>query len=70
MAGYAYSVSIYPLSPCMILYAYMRFIDFGSFWAVFVIRDPAKPQADWEQEELIRRCDTGRNGLSDAESIR
>ena len=54
----------------MILYAFMRFSDFGSFWVVFVIRDPAKPQADWEQEELIRRCDTGRNGLSEAKSIR
>lgn len=26
-------------------------------------------QADWEQEELIRRCDTGRNGLPETYEI-
>ena len=26
-------------------------------------------EADWEQEELIRRCDTGRNGLCAAQRL-
>ena len=34
----------------------------------FMVGAPSE-QADWEQEELIRRCDTGRNGLPETYEI-
>ena len=34
----------------------------------FLVGAP-REQADWEQEELIRRCDTGRNGLPETYGI-
>ena len=73
MAGCACSASLYPLCSDMIVYAFMRFISFCLCVCVIghLIGDHSRPsQADWEQEELIRRCDTGRNGLSETKSIR
>ena len=37
--------------------------------SVFACETAPQPvfEADWEQEELIRRCDTGRNGLCAAQ---